>query len=74
MKKQMLQGMMIIACVLPLLSCAKSGEKTDDASTKRNTPLEAQLSAENFPDRHKAALVNIELGLGYLAQGQVARA
>jgi type IV pilus assembly protein PilF len=74
MTKQMLQGMMIVVCVLPLLSCAKSGEKTNDASAKVSTPLAGQLSAENFPDRHKAALVNVELGLGYLGQGQVARA
>jgi type IV pilus assembly protein PilF len=62
-----------VTCLLGMLGCVNKSGKTAsqgmDASVVRSATItEAAL------DYKKAALVNVELGLGYLAQGQVARA
>jgi len=74
MKRQMLQGMMIAVCCSVLFACAKSGD-TNNTSEKTKTAMsDLSVSTNSAPDHQRAALVNVELGLGYLSQGQVARA
>ncbi len=73
----MLQGIMIAFCCSVLFGCAKSNRQDNDILEKNKTSgLESDVSVliDNPPDRQKAAMVNVELGLGYLSQGQVARA
>lgn len=48
---------------------AKSGEQS-----KMLVPSNDRETPDMMPDYNKAALINVELGLGYLSQGQVARA
>lgn len=55
---------------LVIVGCAnKSGKSASDEINPS-----ARTSFEGSPDFKRAALVNVELGLGYLSQGQVARA
>lgn len=60
-----------------LLFCAKATAKPDtktESDQIRAAKIFAADSPMGTPDYHRAALVNVELGLGYLEQGQVARA
>lgn len=56
---------------LVLVGCSKASEKAESSETLMATGATAE---PGDPEHQKAAIVNIELGLGYLAQGQVARA
>lgn len=76
-KGKAFQCLFVIISLLALISCAKSTtHKTELASAGEQTHLSKLSSSDvmGTPDYHRAALVNVELGLGYLAQGQVARA
>lgn len=68
--------LMMISMALQLQAC--QGTNPNYLAQKKSGETLARQSveqAEVLPiDHHKAALVNVELGLGYLAQGQVARA
>ncbi len=66
---------MLVISLVGLMACAKSTDKTSQAGDKeRNENNNAFKMMQTEPDYHKAALINVELGLGYLTQGQVARA
>lgn len=69
---------LIIVLCLGVVACSKSASNKPDALTEVSVtskkPENTQQLAEVAPDYQKAALINVELGLGYLAQGQVARA
>ena len=54
----------LLSCLLPVVGC-----KSSSTSTGRSDP-----SFGSSPDYKRAAAVNVELGLGYLAQGQISRA
>lgn len=58
-----------VTCVLGY----STAEAVDNRDAAKNTALPVD-SGPMTPDYHKAALVNVELGLGYLSQGQIARA
>ncbi len=60
----------VVGSSLGLVACANKSEKA--ASTNSSSNLSVAIDAA--PDYKKAALVNVQLGLGYLEQGQVARA
>ncbi|HQW57701.1 MAG TPA: type IV pilus biogenesis/stability protein PilW [Gammaproteobacteria bacterium] len=68
----------VIMSLLGLFSCAQSttqkSEKTRESEQRRIAKLLPDDAAMGTPDYHRAALINVELGLGYLSQGQVARA
>lgn len=75
----------ILACLftisgLGLSACAKSAAKPEtvalaaEPASQSNISSSSKLTPEEGPDYQKAALINVELGLGYLAQGQVTRA
>jgi type IV pilus assembly protein PilF len=71
----------MIISLLGLISCAKSTtnkpeslEGMRSAEQTRTLKLFSGDSAMGTADYHRAALINVELGLGYLTQGQVARA
>lgn len=68
----------VMISLLGLFSCAGPAadkpEKTSVSVQARDSKLPANDSTMGVPDYHRAALTNVELGLGYLAQGQVARA
>jgi type IV pilus assembly protein PilF len=68
----------IILCCLGLTACTKSASKSENSESvneARPAPqIEEKLISEMSPDYQKAALTNVELGLGYLSQGQVVRA
>lgn len=72
------QCLFVMMSLLGLFSCAKSTtdkpEGTRASEKTRVSKLPAGDSAMGTPDYHRAALTNVELGLGYLSQGQVARA
>lgn len=72
------QCLFVIMSLLGLFSCTQSAtekpEKTRESSMQRTAKLASGDSAMGTPDYHRAALINVELGLGYLSQGQVARA
>ncbi len=65
----------IIGCSLvALCSCVKSSDKSA-AENGQSLATASNLSRERVgSDYQRAALTNVELGLGYLSQGQVARA
>ncbi|HXH54665.1 MAG TPA: type IV pilus biogenesis/stability protein PilW [Gammaproteobacteria bacterium] len=72
------QCLLVIMSLLGLFSCAKStlhkpegARGSEQARASKSLPNDPTMGA---PDYHRAALINVELGLGYLAQGQVARA
>ncbi len=79
MERKMRQWMLMGFCVLAITGCAKSTSKTEMESGLKTVAPSTKLSANAadhtaVPDYQKAALINVELGLGYLQQGQVARA
>ena len=72
------QGLFVMMSLLGLFSCVPSTtQKTEKMREYEHTETEKLLPRDAgiaTPDYHRAALVNVELGLGYLSQGQVARA
>jgi type IV pilus assembly protein PilF len=68
----------LVISVLGLLSCgqliAKQESKGESEQVRSSKLMSSGDPVFGAPDYHRAALVNVELGLGYLAQGQVARA
>lgn len=71
------QYVIVIVGLLGLLACSKTTAKSDvkkEAEPTRVSKLSATDASMGTVDYHRAALINVELGLGYLAQGQVARA
>jgi type IV pilus assembly protein PilF len=68
--RQCLIRLMISLVFLSITACASMSPANEPSSRMIPTKGTDTLSAEY----HKAALVNVELGLGYLAQGQMARA
>lgn len=69
--------LIVLVGLLGLLSCAKSNAKSDakgELEQRQISKLTSTDSLMGTADYHRAALVNVELGLGYLTQGQVARA
>lgn len=75
MDKQRILGCLLLGLIsLGLVSCAKSTDDLNKGKTQVASELDNRLSLDNPPDYHQAALVNVELGLGYLAQGEIARA
>lgn len=61
---------------LNLSSCVRSGVDSVDKKDKRAVAAnesDPRLRIDE-PDYHRAALANVELGLGYLEQGEIARA
>lgn len=62
---------------MTLSGCAKQSQSSIDGSNCARTESVTQVLAEASPaeaEHQKAALVNVELGLHYLAEGQIARA
>lgn len=77
MDKKRNQGLLLIGVgLLSLLGCTKSALKTSGATEAElvSATDKASIDPTLAPDYSKAALANVELGLGYLTQGQVARA
>jgi type IV pilus assembly protein PilF len=72
------QFLCVIMSLLALFSCAKStphqSEGVKEFEQTRASKSLPHDPAMGTPDYHRAALINVELGLGYLSQGQVARA
>ena len=65
------RGFLVGLCTLGLTGCAS----TDHASsTPRHDAVAQGAFDKPSPNYQKAALANVELGLGYLSQGQIARA
>jgi len=67
-------GLLSLGLVLGLVSCAKSTGDSNKRKTEMASESDNRLSLDSPPDYHQAALINVELGLSYLGQGQVARA
>lgn len=69
----------LLGGILGLVACTKStpnsttGGAPEQSHSAAKTPV-SLLEQNAAPDYQRAASVNVELGLGYLAQGQVARA
>ncbi|MBP6104465.1 MAG: type IV pilus biogenesis/stability protein PilW [Gammaproteobacteria bacterium] len=65
------RGFLVGLCTLGLIGCAS----TDHASStpRHHAGIQGAFDKPS-PDYQKAALANVELGLGYLGQGQIARA
>lgn len=61
----------VLLIAVGVVGCAKNANKSEDSETLLATGASAMPPD---PEYQKAAMVNVELGLGYLAQGQVARA
>lgn len=64
MNKKMIQGLSLLICVIGVSACTPSSVKQESLTAE----------SETVSYNQKAALANVELGLGYLSQGQVARA
>ncbi len=67
-----LKILMVAGCVLGLIACGSSHDT--QASQKHQTRASSDGMSRVTPDYAKAALANVELGLGYLEQGQIVRA
>lgn len=65
-----MKGLLVAGCALALMACASM----DPASNTQRGAGRKTASGSPSPDYQKAALANVELGLGYLSQGQIARA
>lgn len=87
MQRKTIKWIIIALGCLSFAACAKSSSKEGSNESSKASSKESeqqQASAKNAteiaiipemnPDYQKAALINVELGLGYLGQGQVARA
>lgn len=80
MSREIRQLVILISLLgLGLSACTRSTLKSSPSAEPEVASLASKTSAFSSdptaaPDYHRAALVNVELGLGYLAQGQVARA
>lgn len=70
-------GWFVTIALFGLMSCGKSTTSKSEVSTEleqtRTTKVLSNDTAGTV-DYYRAALVNVELGMGYLAQGQVTRA
>ena len=63
--------------LMMLTACSKANylaERKTESDMNTATTLPNRMIKYNEPDYRKSALINVELGLGYLNQGQVARA
>ena len=68
------QWLMIVITFMGLSACTKS-LKNESSGESEPPQMESKRSIDGgMPDYKRAALINVELGLGYLSQGQVARA
>ncbi len=67
-------NVLVILSFLGLFSCAKDSHKSASSTWKEGAKPQDTLLLDTDPDYNKAALINVELGLGYLSQGQVTRA
>jgi type IV pilus assembly protein PilF len=70
-------GSLLVLSSLGLCACAKSTSTPETvamAAEPASKTEPTKIVTEEGPDYQKAALINVELGLGYLAQGQVTRA
>jgi type IV pilus assembly protein PilF len=66
-----LRGFLVVLCIEGLTGCASTGHASQ---AQHHAAMGQGAFDKPSPDYHKAALANVELGLGYLGQGQIARA
>jgi len=71
-------SLIIVIGLIGLAACGnkskpKDAEETTKPSEEISKPSKESMDTQD-PDFERAAMVNVELGLGYLTQGQVARA
>jgi len=74
---KMCRSLIIIFSMLLLVSCSKQSlQFSSNSNSNNNMKKTVNLSENNIDEahKHKAALVNVELGLGYLAEGDRIRA
>ncbi len=69
MNGRVVKGLVVAATLCLVFGCKKSENQETSASQDTKSAFVFQK-----PDYRKAALANVELGLGYLSQGQVVRA
>lgn len=61
-------------CMIIMTGCQTSDRKSHPNSSPKVAVVERNEGEQIALEHHKAALVNVELGLRYLSQGEVARA
>lgn len=64
----------IIVCILSLIMSGCQNNTSELATIPHQETSQIALNNSTPPDYQKSAAINVELGLGYLAQGQVSRA
>lgn len=73
-RKRSLCSALIATGLVLLVACDASRSKSGLSADASASPVSKELGFSGKPDYQRAALINVELGLGYLSQGQVARA
>jgi len=69
-------GFIVVLFVLGLTSCSKPSTELESKRAKDNAVTKIAKSSPEIgstPNYKSAALINVELGLGYLQQGQLSR-